>query len=104
MANGALCLMLAVFCSDTKMNRRKCLLPVYGSEQSLILSVKVMEDVVGHVTLCQRDTRNSNMLDFSSGCRGVSWIKPHCHTGRFKFAGQELNVRKLARIHVNHSV
>lgn len=62
------------------------------------------EDVVGDVTLWQENTRNSNMLDFSSGCRRVSQIKHHCYTGRFKFAGQDLNVRKLSRFHVKHSV
>lgn len=55
-----------------------------------------MEDVVGDVALCQRNTRNSNMLDSPSGCRGVSQIKDHCHTGRLKFAGQDLNVGKLS--------
>lgn len=34
----------------------------------------------------------------------MSQIKHHCHTGRFKFAGQDLNVGKFAGIHVKHSV
>lgn len=44
------------------------------------------------------------MQDFLSGCRGVSQVKHHCYTGRFKFAGQDLNVRELAWFHVKHSV
>lgn len=53
-----------------------CLL-MCSREHSVILLVNVKEHIVGDVKL-DENTKNSDMLDFSLGCRGASRMPHRC--------------------------